>query len=78
MKCIKIKRWIHDGNDTLSNSVNNTDELLEAAADSLDSACSWDIVGPILFMGEDGQYYVGTVDFSISKAHPDYVKQELE
>jgi secreted trypsin-like serine protease len=75
---MKIKRWIHDGHDALSKSVTDEDELLEAAADALNSACSWDIMGPILFEADDGKFYVGTVSFDISEAHPDYVKAELE
>jgi hypothetical protein len=31
-----------------------------------------------LFLGEDDKYYVGTVEFCISEANPDYVKDVLE
>jgi hypothetical protein len=75
---MKIKRWIRDGNDGLSNDVNTEAELLEAAGAALDSHCSHDIMGEILFEGEDGKMYVGCVEFMISEANPEYVKETLE
>jgi hypothetical protein len=71
---LKITEWVCDGHEALSASgITDTDELLDSAANALDHACSWDIMGEILFKAEDGEYYVGTVDFVISKANPDYV-----
>lgn len=78
-KEIIVDEWIHDGNDALSASgITTESDLYEAAAGALDSACSYDIMGPILFKATDGKYYVGTVDFVISEADSDYVKGELE
>ena len=78
MENMEIEKWILDGNDCLSEDVKDTDTLLSVASQNLDAACSWDIMGPILFKGKDGEYYVGTVDFVISKAAPEYVKATLD
>jgi hypothetical protein len=76
---LKITEWVCDGHEALSASgITDTDELLDSAANALDHACSWDIMGEILFKAEDGEYYVGTVDFVISKANPDYVADKLK
>jgi len=78
MKNLKIKRWICDG-DSLesSGSVHDTDSLLEAASDIMDSAETWEIMGEILFEAEDGKFYVGTVNFCIDEANPEYVNDVL-
>ena len=76
---LKIKRWIRDGNEGLSAQGIDTQELLlESAGGALDSACSHDIMGEILFEGDDGKFYVGCVEFSIAEANPDVVKEALE
>ena len=76
---MKIKRWIQDGNEGFSTQdVFHTETLLEAAGRLLDKAYSHEIVGPIMFEGEDGKMYVGTVEFCIAEANPDYVKETLE
>lgn len=75
---MNIKRWVCSGGGSDLSEVKDTDELLEAGGDALDSACAYDIMGPVLFQGEDGEYYVGTVEFSIKKADPLYVKSQLE
>lgn len=78
-KTVGIEEWIYEGNEELSASgITDTDGLLQAAANALDNACSWDIVGPILFKGTDGEYYVGTVEFVISKANADYVADSIK
>lgn len=75
---MKIVKWIRDGNDGLSSRVEDDDDLLDAAGRALDHACSWDIVGEVLFLADDGKYYVGCVEFVISDAHPEYVKEMLD
>ena len=75
-KFIKIKKWLKDGNEGLSD-LKNTQHLIEAAGASLDACNASDIMGEILFQGEDGKYYVGTVEFVISRANPAYVKEVL-
>ena len=56
----------------------DTKDLIEAAADALDSACASDIMGEILFQGTNGKFYVGTVEFVIGEANPAYVKDVLQ
>jgi len=80
---MRIKRWIRDGGSCESNGFNSDgittdDQLLSVAGRLLDKACSHEIVGEVLFEGEDGKMYVGTVEFIISEANPDYVKDVLE
>jgi hypothetical protein len=75
---MKIKRWIEDGNDGLAEEVGTTEELLERAGAALDQHYSHEIMGEVLFEGEDGKVYVGTVEFVVAEANPDYVKMILE
>lgn len=72
---VKIKKWLKNGNEGLR--VRDTRKVLEAAGNALDGACASDIMGEILFQGEDGKYYVGTVEFIIQRANPAYVKEVL-
>ena len=70
---MKIVKWIRDGNDGLSSRVEDDDDLLDAAGRALDKACSWDIMGEVLFLADDGKYYCGCVEFMITEANPEYV-----
>lgn len=70
----KIQRWIHAGE---IDEVDDIDEVIERAASALDEANSWDICGEVLFQAEDGKWYVGTVEFVIGTANPDYLKEAL-
>ena len=81
MKTLKIVKWLRDGDALSADGIENTEDLLGAAANALDSACAHDIMGEILFQADDGKFYVGCVEFVISKANPEYVKdvqKELE
>jgi secreted trypsin-like serine protease len=76
---LKIKKWIRGGHDDYDvKDTPDTDTLLEHAAGALDSACSWDIMGEIVFEGEDGKTYVGCVEFHISEGNPEYIKEVME
>jgi len=78
MRSVSIKRWIRDGHDGLAaQDIDTTALLLEAAGRRLDKACSHDIMGEILFEAEDGKTYVGCVEFMITEANPEYVKDVL-
>ncbi len=74
-KPLRIKKWLRTGND--SGHEKNTAQLLETAANALDAACASDIMGEIVFLGADGKYYVGTVEFVIGRANPAYIKDIL-
>ena len=78
MKPIKIKRWIRDGHDGLeSQGINNTDELLDSAGRLMDKSYTHDIIGEVLFEGEDGKYYCGCIEFHVSEAGKGYVEDVL-
>jgi hypothetical protein len=52
-------------------------EIIEQAAGMMDSACTWDICGENLFLGEDGKYYTVTVEAEFAEANPAWVKEVL-
>lgn len=70
----RIKKWLRRGlnNDLRMKSVAG---LLERAGRALDKAYAHEIMGEVVFIGEDGKTYVGTVEFVIQEASPEYVKQ---
>ena len=47
---MKIKRWVEEG-EIMSCQVHDVDELLERCVQNLDTACSWEIQGEVLFQG---------------------------
>lgn len=76
---MKIKRWIRDGNESFEKQgFDDTEDILCAAGRLLDDACSHEIVGEVLFEGEDGKFYAGTVEFVIAEADPDYTREVLD
>ena len=76
---MKIKRWIRDGNEEFEKQgFNDTEDILCAAGCLMDHACSHEIVGEVLFEGEDGKFYTGTVEFVIAEADPDYARGVLD
>lgn len=78
-KPIGIKRFIRDGNgESLEDLCPTTQQLLEVAGRRMDKACTHDVLGEVLFEGDDGKFYTGNLEFHISEAHPDYVKEILE
>ena len=76
---MKIKRWIRDGNEEFEKQgFDDTEDILCAAGCLMDHAYSHEIVGEVLFEGEDGKFYVGTVEFVIAEANPDYARGVLD
>jgi hypothetical protein len=53
------------------------EEIVELACECLNAANSWDICGEVLFLGNDGKHYCGTVEFVVAPANPVYVSQAL-
>jgi len=53
------------------------DDMMQQAGRLLDKSCSHEICGTVLFKATDGKYYAGTVEFVVSEANPDYVKDAL-
>ena len=54
------------------------EEIVEMSCPYLDNANTWDIVGEVLFKGTDGQYYTGTVEFTMGIANSSYVEDVLK
>jgi hypothetical protein len=73
---LRIRRWLRSGE--LDRSCQTVQDLYDQAGAMLDRACSGDICGPCVFQGEDGAWYVGTVEFHIGPANPAYVQELLE
>jgi hypothetical protein len=74
---MKILKWIRDGHHGVSDC-EDLDELLDAAGRAMDKAYAQDIMGDIIFLGEDGKAYVGTVNFVVSEADPGYLEAVLD
>ena len=76
---MKVKNWIRDGNERFeAQGLDDTEDILCAAGCLMDHAYSHEIVGEVLFEGEDGKFYKGTVEFVIAEADPDYVREVLD
>ncbi len=73
-----IKKWLRDGEHNLEDSCDHTEDLIAAAGRLMDKAYAQDIVGEILFEGEDGKMYVGVTTFQILEASPEYVEDMME
>lgn len=74
---MKILKWIRDGHHGVSDC-EDLDDLLDAAGRALDKSYAQDIMGEIIFLGEDGKIYVGTVSFEVSEADPGYLRAVLD
>ena len=62
-------------------AIQTVQDLYDQAGGLLDRVGSWDICGECVFEGEDGKFYVGSVEFHVDAADPDYLQdvlQELE
>lgn len=72
----RISQWIRI-DDQLADLIDKEDltfqDLLNEAGGLLDEACSHEITGQCVFKADDERYYVGSVQFVISEANPDYV-----
>lgn len=72
----KITKWIRSGVHGVE--AETVDGLLQIAGRKLDDAYSHEIMGEIVFEGEEGKHYVGSVEFVVSEANPEYVAGVLE
>jgi hypothetical protein len=73
---LTVKEVIRSGELEISPG-HTRDEIIELACECLNAANSWDICGEVLFLGSDGNHYVGTVEFVIAPGNPIYVEQAL-
>jgi len=74
---MKIERWVLDG-EIPSDMVEDIDDLLAACGANLDSACSWDIQGEILFKGSNGRWYTVTTESTVAEANPEWLATTLK
>lgn len=77
MDPIKIKTFIESG-ELDTDRITDTDDIIDQAARALDKACAADILGCVLFIGEDGNVYTVTTEACIGLANPDWVKEYLD
>lgn len=70
---LRIRRILRD--DDFVGAPSTLAEMIAEAGNAIDANMEPPIV---LFEGEDGKFYVGTVEFVVSEANPELVKEELE
>ena len=73
---LRIKQFLRSGEFEPA-AIATVQDLYEQAGNLLDRACR-DICGYCLFEGEDGKFYLGTVEFLVDQVDPDFVKSTLE
>ncbi len=74
-KSLKVKKWLRTGE--LSGKNKEISAIMEECGNFLDYACSSEILGEVVFMGNDGKPYVITVEAVIQEANPEYIKEIL-
>ena len=75
-KPIKIKRMIDAGE--LWDDAPNTNTILTSAGIVLNKSCSNEILGRVLFEGENGKFYTVTVEAVISEVSRLFVEDILQ
>jgi hypothetical protein len=75
-KQLRVKKWLSTGE--LVAELKTQGSILEACGRLLDTSCSHEILGEVLFQATDGKYYVITTEAVIGKANPEYVKDCLQ
>ena len=73
---LQIREWL--AAEHLPIDIFTTNELYESAQEILDNACAYDILGSVLFVGEDGKYYTMTVEAVLGEAFESFVKSVLQ
>ena len=72
---IKVKRFISKGE--LDGKEKDSAAILDSCCDLLDNCESHEILGQVLFEGQDGKFYTVTVEAVIGPASKAYVRQVL-
>lgn len=75
---MQITKWLVNGirGDLSDNAT--TEELNKHAGRVLDKHCSGEIIGDCLFIGENGKFYSGSVEFVIFEVSPAEAKEIQE
>lgn len=71
---VKIEKWLRCPFDQDKENIQTVEDLLDWAGRRLDAAYADEICGEVLFEGKDGKIYTGSVEFCVSEANPEYVK----
>jgi hypothetical protein len=53
-------------------------DLMDAAGECMDNACSYDILGTVLFVGSDGKVYCITTEAYVAPFNPELLAGEVE
>ncbi len=69
---------LHRQPSELWEDARDTSDLLTSAAIALDKACVNEILGRVLFEGENGKFYSATVEAVIRRASKAFVKEVLQ
>jgi len=78
---MKIVEFIREGEiviDKESRDKLTTQDLINTAGRMMDRACTYDILGDVVFRCEDNQVYVMNIEAEIGLINPDYLKQLRE
>jgi len=75
---MKIKRFILCPDDFNLIDHPDTDAVLDSVSMLMDRACANEIIGGLVFEGEDGKFYTGDIEFNIREADQDRVKNILK
>ena len=75
MDNLRILKIISNGE--LEENPKDTDSLLQDAGRALDKNNAHDIIGSVVFLGEDGNVYVASTEVVIDKANPDYINEMI-
>ena len=74
---LKIEALVDSGEMELSQG-DGIPDILQHAGGHLDSACAWDILGNVVFVGSDGKIYAVNVEAEIGHLNPELLRQYAE
>lgn len=78
---LKIVEFIREGESVIDKESRDkltTQDLINAAGRIMDRACTYDILGDVVFRCEDDRVYVMTIEAEIDLVNPDYLKKLRE
>jgi len=73
---VTIVEILHEGELDIKEGM-DMDEVLKLCGGNLDSACSWDIQGQVVFKGSDGKFYTITTESIIGECDINFITDVL-
>jgi len=73
---IKVKRFVSKGE--LDGTEKDSAAILDSCCNLLDNCESHEILGQVLFEGQDGKFYTVTVEAVIGPASKDFARQVMD